>query len=451
MRSGKNGIRLLYVDDERFLHEPFKLFMEKDGEFSVDTVPSAAEALDSLSSGRYDAVVSDYQMPEMDGIALLRKLRQAGNRIPFILFTGRGREEVVIDAVNSGADFYIQKGGDVLTQFAELTHFIRSAVDRRRAEEHLIETERKLSSLFAHIPDAVVLFDGDGHVLNMNAAAERLFGTTETESAGHALKLHDDEATARFAEIFRRTVAGSASVHHDETMKRADGSMAYLSANTTPIRDSSGGISFVACTIRDVTDRTRSQALVRALHDASVSVLRGKTLADTLRFICGAIADIFAFRAVVIFLKNEDGSVTPLAKAGSAPEYPMEMTIRWDETPEGQSPTGRAMRTGMVQYGRAGDADFGIWSEIITRRGYNSVLSLPIRFENEIIGAMSIGGNGLDSLPKDVTDLIVNATDTVGIAIMAALHSERLGLLEHLLKLTSQTESRRPPHTSGIH
>ena len=78
MRSGKNGIRLLYVDDERFLHEALKLFMEKDGKFSVDTVPSEAKVLDSLSSGCYDAVVSDYQMPEMDGIAPLRKLRQVG-------------------------------------------------------------------------------------------------------------------------------------------------------------------------------------------------------------------------------------------------------------------------------------------------------------------------------------------------------------------------------------
>ncbi len=343
MLSGNSVIRILYVDDERFLHEPFKLFMEKDGEFSVDTVPSAEEALERLSAERYDAVVSDYQMPGMDGIGLLKNLRSTGRKIPFILFTGRGREEIVIDAVNSGADFYIQKGGDVLPQFTELAHFIRNAVDRRSAEERFIETERKLSSFFAHTPDAIVLFDGDGHVLNMNTAAERLFGTTEREIAGHTLNLRDDDATARFVEIFRRTVAGGVTIHHDETMKRADGGTAYLSANTTPIKDSSGGTSFVACTIRDVTDRTRSQALVRALHDASVSVLRGKTLADTLRFICGAIADIFAFRAVVIFLKNEDGSVTALAKAGSAPEYPMEMTIRWDETPEADFLFGTAL------------------------------------------------------------------------------------------------------------
>ena len=50
--------------------------------------------------------------------------------IPFILFTGRGREEVVIEAINNGVDFYLQKGGDPKAQFAELGHKIKKAVNK---------------------------------------------------------------------------------------------------------------------------------------------------------------------------------------------------------------------------------------------------------------------------------------------------------------------------------
>ena len=57
-------------------------------------------------------------MPDTDGIAFLRKIRESSD-IPFILFTGRGREEVVIDAINNGVDFYLQKGGDPKSQFVE--------------------------------------------------------------------------------------------------------------------------------------------------------------------------------------------------------------------------------------------------------------------------------------------------------------------------------------------
>ena len=78
--------------------------LEIPGEMEVDTVFTVREARDVLSKIRYDAVVSDYQMPCEDGIQFLKSLRASGDRTPFILFTGRGREEVVIEALNSGAD-----------------------------------------------------------------------------------------------------------------------------------------------------------------------------------------------------------------------------------------------------------------------------------------------------------------------------------------------------------
>jgi len=83
-----------------------------------------------------DAIVSDYQM--RDG---RYRIPQTGKEdfkdIPFILFTGKGREEVVIEAIENGADFYLQKGGDPRAQFSELSHKIRQAFRRKKAEEEL--------------------------------------------------------------------------------------------------------------------------------------------------------------------------------------------------------------------------------------------------------------------------------------------------------------------------
>ncbi len=134
-------ISVLYVDDEPDLLELCKVFLEMNGEFKVDTLTSVKEALIRLKSIYYDAIISDYQMPEMDGITFLKILRESGNDIPFIVFTGRGREEVVIEAFNSGADFYLQKGGLPKAQFAELSNQIRIAVERRTSEKSLKESE----------------------------------------------------------------------------------------------------------------------------------------------------------------------------------------------------------------------------------------------------------------------------------------------------------------------
>ena len=136
--------RILYVDDEPALLEIAKVFLEQGRQFSVDIITSAPAALALLDSKDYDAIIADYQMPEMDGIELLKAVRTSGNAIPFILFTGRGREEVVIQALNEGADFYLQKGGDPRAQFAELSNKIRYAVKRRSAEEALMRDEEEL-------------------------------------------------------------------------------------------------------------------------------------------------------------------------------------------------------------------------------------------------------------------------------------------------------------------
>ena len=126
-----------------------KLFLERSGGFTVDTTTSAQEAIGKLRDRRYDAIISDFEMPEMNGIEFLKKIRTSGNTIPFIIFTGRGREEVVIQALNEGADFYLQKGGESKAQFAELAHKIRQAVQQRRAEINIrdLSGERLTSSI----------------------------------------------------------------------------------------------------------------------------------------------------------------------------------------------------------------------------------------------------------------------------------------------------------------
>ncbi len=83
--------------------------------FSVTTLGSAPAALELLNSEKYDAVISDYLMPGMNGIEFLIEVRKTFGKIPFILFTGKGREEVVIQAINSELTFTFRKE-------ASLTH-----------------------------------------------------------------------------------------------------------------------------------------------------------------------------------------------------------------------------------------------------------------------------------------------------------------------------------------
>ena len=76
-------LRILYVDDETNLLDIGKLFLEESQEFSVDTALSAKDVLKSANLLKYDAIISDYQMPGMDGIAFLKEVRSRSGMIPF--------------------------------------------------------------------------------------------------------------------------------------------------------------------------------------------------------------------------------------------------------------------------------------------------------------------------------------------------------------------------------
>ena len=131
------SIHILHLDDEPIILEITRMYLEKTGRVSVDTTTNPQEAIRLLSSSRYDAVISDYEMPVMDGIEFLKEIRECGHDLPFILFTGRGREEVVIRAFNNGATFYLQKGGDPGSQFAELAKKVLHAAGQYRTKQKI--------------------------------------------------------------------------------------------------------------------------------------------------------------------------------------------------------------------------------------------------------------------------------------------------------------------------
>ena len=124
-------LRILLVDDDPASLELSKDYLEIFYEIEVDTAGSAGEAIPKLSTEAFDAVVSDYQMPGMDGITFLKTIREKGIETPFILFTGAGKEDVLIRALESGASFYLQKGKEPKAQYAKLSEQIQEAVGRK--------------------------------------------------------------------------------------------------------------------------------------------------------------------------------------------------------------------------------------------------------------------------------------------------------------------------------
>jgi PAS domain S-box-containing protein len=253
---------VLCVDDEEALLDLEKDFLEASGELRIETATSASEAIRLLESKPFDAVISDYHMPGMDGIELLRAIR-SWSYMPFILFTGKGREETIIDALNSGADFYVKKGSDLKIQCAELQNLVIQAVARHRAEEGLQYNFRRFAGLLENSSDLIVLVDRNGMVRFVTPSVRRVIGYEPSEVIDHSLsQFIDPKQVELLRDVVIRTLARDIAPGTIQfRVRHKDGSWKELEAIGSARRQ--GDEMMLVANVRDVTERHRMEAELR--------------------------------------------------------------------------------------------------------------------------------------------------------------------------------------------
>ena len=256
-------IRVLHVDDDAGFLAVAKQCLEDQSQFQVDTAQSAKEALEKLKRSEYDVIVSDYQMPKKNGLELLRELRQQGNHIPFILFTCKGKEEIAIEALNSGVYRYVGKECNAEITYRELKRSICDAVRGQRAEKLFREAENRLRLITENMQDMLLLTDTNLVCTYASASHKWSLGYDPKEMVGRPVYdfVHpDDLAKAMEAAktAFKDISAGKMEVR----VRRADGSYILSEGIGKILTDDSGQVIGTMLTSRDITERKKiEQAL----------------------------------------------------------------------------------------------------------------------------------------------------------------------------------------------
>ena len=118
-------MRVLFAEDERSLPRAVTALLEKNN-YSVDAVYDGEEALAYLDAGNYDALILDIMMPKLDGLEVLRRLRQAGNPIPVLLLTAKSEVEDKVTGLDTGANDYLTKPFSTAELMARIRAMTRS-------------------------------------------------------------------------------------------------------------------------------------------------------------------------------------------------------------------------------------------------------------------------------------------------------------------------------------
>jgi len=274
--STQKKIRVLHIDDEEDFLYLTKEFIEKmsEGEIEVESLKDASKVIERLKSNEIDVVVCDYLMEQLNGLDLLKTIKQEELNIPFIIFTGRGREEVVIDALNLGANYYIRKGSDARSQYTELVHQIRTVHHHKNAEEALkkreqeLKEERDLTQLYLNEAGVMfVIINQDEIVELINKEVTNVLGYSEKDLIGKNwfTKVYSSDIVDEIRFNFQQVMVGleKPTPYSEIDIINKFGERRIIAWHNTAITDESGKIIKLLGIGEDITKRKEIEEAIR--------------------------------------------------------------------------------------------------------------------------------------------------------------------------------------------
>lgn len=267
MVESSETIRVLHVDDEPDLTELAATFLEReDDRFTVETASNAEDGLDVLDNFAADCIVSDYEMPGRNGIEFLETVRETDPELPFILYTGRGSEEVASEAISAGVTEYMQKEGGT-DQYAVLANRIANSVEQYRAEQEAERMRKRLTELSESTTDCLWMFDRDWKELVFISGYEAVWDRPESAIRDNPRDflhgvLPDDRKRVEAA--MERLSSGN-TIDVEFRILRGDDKQGAVWMKGEPVVDDEGTVVRVVGFTRDITDRRERRRRLETL------------------------------------------------------------------------------------------------------------------------------------------------------------------------------------------
>lgn len=218
--SAIDAIQVLHVDDDPDFTDLAATFLkDEDARFEIQTTTSPQEGLEHLRNSDVDCIVSDYEMPRQTGISFLETVREDHSDLPFILFTGKGSEEIASEAISAGVTDYMQKqrGTD---QYTVLANRIRNAVAKHRAETLIDRAFRAMD----RSREGIALLDEAGEFIYVNDAYTGIVGYAQAELIGESWELvYPNEQVERIYDEILAAVPENGHWTGDTVYERKDG------------------------------------------------------------------------------------------------------------------------------------------------------------------------------------------------------------------------------------
>jgi PAS domain S-box-containing protein len=268
MNDPPEAVRVLHIDDNEAFVDVASSVLEREGSnISVAPVTSPGDAFDRLEKEQFDCLVSDYDMGQTNGIEFLERVRQEYPDLPFILFTGKGSEEVAAEAISAGATDYIQKEGDT-SQYTVLANRIENLVTRYQARRRSEQANRRRRRTLERITDGFTQMDSDLTITDANSQAAEMVGLSPEELVGTDYRdLLVEDSPGEFMRAYEQVLETGDPQTVDS---RSDvNPNRWLEERIFPTEDGDGIFIY----FRDITDRKKREQLQEIIIESSSQLI----------------------------------------------------------------------------------------------------------------------------------------------------------------------------------
>ncbi|MCX6897808.1 MAG: PAS domain-containing protein [Verrucomicrobia bacterium] len=271
-RNTSKPLHLLIVEDCDDEAQLVVSLLSEGGYAVVSKRVETAEAMRAaLDRGPWDIVISDYYMPQFDGLAALRLLRKNAPNIPFIMVTGTLGEEVAAGIMKAGTDDFLLK--DRLARLGPVVErVLREAEERRqrkRTEEALRVSEERFRQIAENIREVFWMADPQiQRMLYISPAYEEIWGRSWTdlyENPGSSLEAVHPEDRERVIKNLAVKKDGL-PFDHEYRIVRPDGAIRWVRDRGFPVKDKAGQVTQYVGVAWDITDRKQAEEKVRNLN-----------------------------------------------------------------------------------------------------------------------------------------------------------------------------------------
>lgn len=252
-----DSVSVLMIDDDASFLDMSSEFLRSIGtNFEITTCSSGQDGVEWFCENDVDCIVCDYEMGTLDGLDVLQEVRTEDEHTPFILFTGRGSEEVASDAFSMGATDYLQKSGQ-RSKFELLANRIQQYVEKDKLLTERSRILQENNRLLERVSDAFMSFNESFEFLHLNERGVSLFNEIVEEEVSYDMLLGKclwdvlpNSAVETVKEEYTEVIQGNS----EEEFERYYEDMGlWLETRVFPSRD---GFSVF---IRDVTEQKLEQ------------------------------------------------------------------------------------------------------------------------------------------------------------------------------------------------